>query len=164
MPRPAVKKLDIDPNYCNNVVLRQAARRMGQLYDDVITPSGMRATQNGLLSQISYMNEPTMKELADALVMDLSALGHALKPMTRDGWVELVQDEKDRRSKRVRLTEFGTAKLEEAMVLWKAAQDGFEAAFGATQAEELRRVLSFIASEDFAELFRESQAKLTLRS
>ena len=154
-----MKKLDIDPNYCNNVVLRQAARRMGQLYDDVITPSGMRATQNGLLAQINHMDEPTMRELADALVMDLSALGHALKPLTRDGWVELVPDARGPRAKRVRLTALGIGKLEEAMLLWKVAQDSFEAAFGAERAQELRSVLSYIASEEFAELFRKGPTK-----
>jgi DNA-binding MarR family transcriptional regulator len=38
------------------------------------------------------------------MIMDLSALGHTLKPLTRDGYVETVADRQDRR---IRLTKAG---------------------------------------------------------
>lgn len=148
MPEPT-----LDPSRCNNLVLRQASRRMGQLYDDALAPAGLRATQYALLMQATHLREPTMRELADAMVMDLSALGHSLKPLTRDGFVELVADARDRRAKRVTLTPAGRARLEEARVLWRGVQDGFEAAFGAERAAELRSVLGFLASDAFSERF-----------
>ena len=71
---------------CNNAALRRAARRLGQLYDDQLTPSGLRTTQHGLLAQIEVMGSPALGELAD-MVMDASALSHTLRPLTRDGLV-----------------------------------------------------------------------------
>jgi DNA-binding MarR family transcriptional regulator len=152
-----VNKPDVDPNCCNNAVLRQAVRRMGQLYDDAIAPCGLRATQSGLLAQIQHMDGPTLRELASTIVMDLSALGHTLKPLVRDGLVDLVQDERDRRVKRVHLTGVGAAKLAEAMALWRTAQEGFEAAFGPEKAAELRTALCYIASEEFSQLFQQKR-------
>jgi DNA-binding MarR family transcriptional regulator len=52
-----------------------------------------------------------MGEIAGALIMDLSALGHTLKPLIRDGYVETVADKDDHR---IRLTKAGEKKLAEA--------------------------------------------------
>ena len=49
---------------CNNSMLRRASRMLGQLYDEALAPSGLKATQHGLQAQILIMNEPTLRELA----------------------------------------------------------------------------------------------------
>lgn len=134
---------------CNNAMLRRATRKIGQYYDDVLAPSGLKATQQGLLYQISIGNEPAMGAIASALIMDLSALGHTLKPLIRDGYVETFADPADRRVKRVRLTPQGLVKLDEVMKLWQIAQQRFEAVVGKDQAERLRAVLGDIAELDF---------------
>jgi DNA-binding MarR family transcriptional regulator len=139
---------------CSNSALRRATRQLGQLYEDVFAPSGLRGTQFGLLTQIHMNGRPSLKFLADGLVMDLSALGHTLKPLIRDGLVELVPDEKDRRVKRAALTAAGIAKWEECNLLWAEARDRFENAFGAEAAKELRNTLNRISSAEFAESFR----------
>lgn len=138
---------------CNGTALRRATRRVSQLYDDVLAPCGLRSTQHSLLSQIERAGSPTMAELADALVMDRSALGHTLKPLERDGLVALVPNPADRRSRLVTLTEAGWAKLAESRRLWSEAQSRFEATFGAGKAIELRRTLDAIAAPDFASAF-----------
>jgi DNA-binding MarR family transcriptional regulator len=142
-----------DLGQCSNAVLRQAMRRLGQLYDDALAPSGLRATQHGLLATIQALGAPTMGELAERLVMDLSGLGHTLKPLARDGFIALVPDTRDRRARRVTLTDHGRAKLAETTRLWRGAQDRFEAAFGTERAAELRSVLRLLASQDFHDAF-----------
>ena len=92
-----------------------------------------------------------MGELADALVLDRTALNHNLKPLQRDGLVTIEPDRNDRRSKLVQLTKRGEAKLAESQLAWKQAQERFEAAFGAKQAADLRRTLDLIASLEFSE-------------
>lgn len=134
---------------CNNAMLRRATRKLGQLYDDMLAPSGLKATQQGLLYQIHIGDEPAMGAIAAALVMDLSALGHTLKPLIRDGYVETFTDADDRRIKRVRLTPQGLAKLDEAMKLWSLAQQRFEAMVGKNEAARLRAALGDIAALDF---------------
>ncbi|KAA3447720.1 MarR family transcriptional regulator [Mesorhizobium sp. SARCC-RB16n] len=136
---------------CNNAMLRRATRKIGQYYDDVLAPSGLKATQQGLLYQIHVGNEPAMGVIAASLIMDLSALGHTLKPLIRDSYVETFADPADRRIKRVRLTPQGRAKLDEAMKLWQVAQQRFEDMVGKEKAARLRAVLDEIAAVDFNE-------------
>ncbi len=96
---------------CNNATLRRAARSLGRFYDDALAPSGLKGTQFGLLFQIHISDEPAMGTIAEALIMDLSALGHTLKPLIRDGYVETFPDKDDRRVKRLVLTEAGKAAI-----------------------------------------------------
>ena len=133
---------------CNNATLRRAARSLGRFYDDALAPSGLKGTQFGLLFQIHISDEPAMGTIAEALIMDLSALGHTLKPLIRDGYVETFPDKDDRRVKRVRLTPQGQAKLDEALELWSVAQRQFEDKVGAEQAAKLRAALDAVADLD----------------
>jgi DNA-binding MarR family transcriptional regulator len=143
-----------DPlGYCNNASLRKAARRLGKLYDAVLEPSGLKATQFSLLTQIHALGNPTMAEFARSLLMDLSAMRHSLGPLIRDGLVLLRGDTKDRRVKRVVLTAAGVAKFKQAMQLWRKAQGRFEKAFGSARAAKLRSELKFLTSDGFEDVF-----------
>jgi DNA-binding MarR family transcriptional regulator len=119
----------------------------------VLEPSGLKATQCSLLTQIYDLGNPTMAELASSLLMDLSAMRHSLEPLIRDGLVLLRVDAKDRRVKRVVLTPARAAKFEQAMQLWRKAQGRFEQAFGSARAAELRSELKFVTSEAFKDAF-----------
>ncbi len=145
--------MTIQPTRCSNAALRRATRSVGQLYDEALSPCGLRTTQYGLLATIRGLGTPTMGELAEAMVMDLSGLGHTLKPLARDGYVDVVADPRDRRARRIALTEAGAAKLAEATPLWRDAQTRFEAAFGAERAGLLRDLLHAIALPDFRDAF-----------
>ena len=134
---------------CNNATLRRAARKLSRFYDDVIAPSGLKGTQYGLLYQIYVGSEPAMGTIAEEMVMDLSALGHTLKPLIRDGYIETFADNSDRRIKRVRLTSQGLAKLEEATKLWSVSQQRFETLVGKDRAAELRVMLDEVAALDY---------------
>jgi DNA-binding MarR family transcriptional regulator len=140
-------------DFCTNMAIKRASRRLGQLYDSVLAPAGLRSTQHALLSQIKLSDGPTLRALAAAMVMDLSALGHTLKPLIRDGFVELVPDARDRRAKRARLTAAGKAKQAESAALWRRAQARFDARFGAAESASLRRALALISSDEFAKEF-----------
>ena len=142
----------IETSRCNVTALRKATRHVSQLYDEVLAPSGLRATQRAILVYIERGGgSPSMGELAAALVLDRTALNHNLKPLQRDGLVSIVADRQDRRSKLVQLTRRGEAQLAESQAAWKRAQDRFEAAFGASEAADLRKALELIASLDFSE-------------
>lgn len=143
------------PNYllCNNDTLRKAARNLTRLYDDVLAPSTMRIGQLSILLHISEMDRPTIKKLAQLLVMDESALGHSLKPLIRDGFVRLVPNPSDRRSKLATLTKIGQKKLEETSALWADAQAKFEQVFGAKKAHALRVAMITLSSPSFTEAY-----------
>jgi DNA-binding MarR family transcriptional regulator len=143
-----------DAGRCNGTELRRATRRVSQLYDVVLAPCGLRSTQWSILTQIARAGTPNMGELASSLVLDRSALAHNLKPLERDGLVEIVGQEEDKRTRLAVLTEAGRTKLAESMPLWERAQRSFEAVFGAKGAEALRASLKLIASAEFVQAFQ----------
>jgi DNA-binding MarR family transcriptional regulator len=143
-----------EPTACNGTALRKATRRVSQLYDAVLAPSGLRSTQRSILIHIARAGTPSIGDLAAALVLDRSALAHNLKPLERDGLVAISVDSSDKRSRLVSLTASGQALLGESMRLWQDAQQRFEAVFGAEQARALRASLALIASPTFAEAFQ----------
>src|SRR5206468_3414337 len=97
---------------------------------------------------------PTLQDLATRLAIQLSALTHALRPLVRDGIVELRQDAQDRRTKRGVLTPLGKTRLSEAMVLWAAANDRVEAVLGPASAASLRALADQVASDAFLAAYR----------
>ncbi len=138
---------------CNCTALRKATRRVSQLYDSALEPCGLRATQRAILNHIARSGSPPIGELADALVMDRGALTHNLKPLERDGFVDISVDPNDRRNRLIALTAAGRAKLAESEVLWARAQGGFEAAFGAAKSASLRKALEYLVSDHFVNAF-----------
>lgn len=139
----------VEPNRCNCAALRKASRRMSQFYDSVLEPSGLKSTQFAMLTEIDRRADapPTIRQLADALVMDQSTIGQNLRPLEREGLIALVQDEADRRSRRIKLTKAGRSRCAVALPLWSAAQARFESGFGKNAAAELRTVLVTIARD-----------------
>ncbi|HVB67901.1 MAG TPA: MarR family transcriptional regulator [Acetobacteraceae bacterium] len=140
-----------DAGLCNGAALRRATRRVSLLYDQVLAPCGLRATQHAILVQLARAAEPpALGELARALVIDPSALAHNLRPLERDGFVALSANPRDQRCRLVRLTPAGRAKLAESRVLWRQAQARFERTFGPDRAARLRAALGELASDAFA--------------
>ena len=141
---------------CNCTALRKASRRISQLYDTALAPSGLKTTQRAILAQISRSAPTTVGALAEALVMDSGALAHTLKPLGRDRLVTIEIDPDDRRNRLITLTAKGRAKLAETDALWTKAQLGFEIAFGRAKSEALREALRFLVSDNFVSTFEGS--------
>jgi DNA-binding MarR family transcriptional regulator len=144
---------------CNCTALRKASRRISQLYDAALAPSGIKATQLAILARVGRSEPATVGDLAEALVMDSGALAHTLKPLERDGLVAVAIDPADRRSRLITLTRHGRAKLAETDALWEKAQQGFEAAFGRTNSESLRETLRFLTSDGFSAAFAKTLSR-----
>lgn len=100
---------------------RKVARAVTRLYDDMLRPSGLRATQLTLLMVIDALGEPSITALAEQLVMDRTTLTRDLRPLEVAGWVAVAPG-RDRRTRIVRLTPAGGATLRDALPLWRAAQ------------------------------------------
>jgi DNA-binding MarR family transcriptional regulator len=101
---------------------RKVARAVTRLYDDMLRPSGLRATQLTLLMVIDALGQPTITQLAEQLVMDRTTLARDLRPMEAAGWVAISPGE-DRRTRLVRLAPAGAVALRDALPLWRAAQE-----------------------------------------
>ena len=149
----AAKRNKTKNSRCSCTELRKASRRLSQLYDAALAPCGLRTTQRAILSHILRAGTPSMGELAEALVIDRGALAHNLKPLERDGLVQIKVDSKDRRNHLVALTSAGRVKLAESDVFWARAQRGFDDALGSVPSASLREALRSIVSDSFASTF-----------
>jgi DNA-binding MarR family transcriptional regulator len=145
-PRPPETHLSA---LCNCHALRQATRRVTQLYDHILAPSGLRATQFILLIEIERLGPVSLLPLAKVMVMDRATLGHNLRPLEASGYLTLSVGA-DRRSREVTLTEAGREVLVEAKPLWRRAQKIFEGEFGSDDATGLRAMLHQIAATEFS--------------
>ena len=133
---------------CNCLALRQAARHVTQFYDQCLAPSGLRTTQLSILAKLKRLGPMTINALARELVMDRTTLGRTMLPLERDGLITVEDGTLDRRSKELKLTKAGAARLRAAANLWSEAQTRFETAFGAERASNLRNELrTVVASE-----------------
>lgn len=134
---------------CFATSVRKASRRLTQLYDDALAPSGLRSTQFSILAELATRSAPpTLMELAEAMVSDRSSLGHALRPLVRDGYVVLRRGEADRRTQRIVLTDRGHDKFREGMTHWRTAQAAVVSLYGDEWSESLRAAVLRIAYDD----------------
>lgn len=142
-------KSSFDGMPCHATALRKAARRVTQMYEDALAETGLRSTQLAILLELNNRVDapPTMAELAEALVIERSALGHTLRPLERDGLI-VLQEGEDRRQRYVVLTAKGKAKFKEGAHAWRIAQERFEEIFGRAEARELRQTLLGLAYDD----------------
>src|ERR1700733_13587387 len=86
------------PGECFVGAARKASRRLTQFYDDALEPCGLRSTQYCIFSELArFAAPPTLAALASEHVSDVSAVGHNLKPVIRDGYLALEPGAKDRR-------------------------------------------------------------------
>ena len=127
-----------------------ASRRITQLYDSALASVGLTVTQYSLLAELAKLGAmaPTVTELADAMVMDRSGLGHTLIPLKRDGLIRVAVDSHDARVRNVILTAEGKALQKRATVFWRRAQNKFADTFGLRRAADLRTFLLAIAHDE----------------
>lgn len=118
------------PSICACLQLRRAGRRVTQMYDRFLRPSGIRSTQFGLLMHIGAGGDRSITEIGDALCLDQTTATRNIDILVKQGLVTLEPHPEDVRKKRARLTPTGRAKRDEALPLWRAAQEAFRAALG----------------------------------
>jgi DNA-binding MarR family transcriptional regulator len=121
---------------CACANLRKAARAVTQLFDEVLATSGLKATQFTLLVTSRLVGETTVGELAGEMAMDRTTLSRNLKPLVREGLLE-VRPGEDGRTRLVRVTPEGERALAEAYPLWRRAQETVVTALGADRYESL---------------------------
>jgi DNA-binding MarR family transcriptional regulator len=126
---------------CTCLRLRKATRRITQLYDAFLAPSGLTAAQFGLLATVNARDGLSIGELADRMVMDPTTLTRNLRPLQKRGLVRIVAASDDRRRRSVAATARGRAAFQKAVPMWQAAQERLEAVLGATEIQRLNAAL-----------------------
>jgi len=100
---------------------RLAARRVSQFLARRMEAAGLSVAQFGLMTQVAASADDSLGALAERAGLDPSTLSRNLQVLERDGLVEIATGERDTRRRAVWLTELGRARLEAALVVWRAA-------------------------------------------
>jgi DNA-binding MarR family transcriptional regulator len=122
---------------------QRAARALARRFDWALKPVGMTNGQFSLIMALNGREPPRPGRVAQLLAMDRTSLTAMLKPLERRGWVEVRVDEKDRRGRRLHLTDAGRAALARAVVIWEREHAEIEA--GLPDAGALRQGLNALA-------------------
>lgn len=112
--------------------LRKATRVVTRLYDDALAAYGLTVTQFAILRTTTRLGEPTLSELARAMVMDRTSLYRTLGPMAEHGWIEIAPAASGH-VKRALVTAAGRELMQTSEAGWQAVQDRFVEAFGAIE-------------------------------
>jgi len=129
---------------CVGFHLRRWSRAVTARYDHRLRSVGIRVTQWPLLSALRHAGALSMGQLAEVVGMDASTLARNIRPLVREGWVDLTPGE-DRREKHARLTAAGVAKWEEALPVWREVQRETIAERGAERWHLAREILAPLA-------------------
>ena len=126
---------------CTCLRLRKASRRVSQIYDRSLEPLGLTVTQFSLLGYVAGFDGISIGALAAKLVMDPTTLTRNVRPLVRQGLVELVADADDQRSRRLHLTAAGRTAYQRAKPAWARAQREIDKALEDAGAPDLNKVL-----------------------
>ncbi|MBV1796635.1 MarR family winged helix-turn-helix transcriptional regulator [Siccirubricoccus sp. G192] len=124
---------------------QRAARALARRFDEALRPVGLTNQQFSLLMALNQPEPPSMAPVARLLAMDRTTLTAAVKPLEKRGLIGVESAPKDRRSRRLRLTEAGHAVLLSALPIWRRAHADIEAAMPRFNMEELRASLLALA-------------------
>ena len=130
---------------CACFKVRKAARAVTKLYEEVLRPIGLRATQFSLLMAARVIGPVTVVKLAQITVMDRTTLTRNLQILEKRRLIEIKPGE-DRREREVTLTTSGMEVLAKAVPLWEQAQDRVRQGLGEERMRNLMDDLSEMIS------------------
>ena len=128
---------------CVCLQLRKATRVVTQIFDKVLSPSGLRSTQLPILATLSLTPSSSMASLAEQLMMDRTTLTRNLRPLVRRAMIRIVPGE-DRRIREVKLTKLGRDAVAAAAPLWEIAQAGVVSSLGEERRSALLQTLAAV--------------------
>ncbi len=132
---------------CLNFSIRKASRVLNKIYDRHLQPIGIKCTQFTILRIIDLKAQTTSLELVEIMHMDQTTLSRSLKPLIRDGLIDVTPGE-DRRYKLLSLSGDGYRIFRRAKKAWQEAQDDIRKRLSSTELKELISVSDAIASLD----------------
>ncbi|MDA1349002.1 MAG: MarR family winged helix-turn-helix transcriptional regulator [Chloroflexi bacterium] len=126
---------------CPAFHLRKVARAVTRVFDDMLQPCGIRATQLHILNSVLLADPPTITHVADNLVMDRTTLTRNLQPLDRLGLLTVAPGE-DRRTRVLQVTVEGKQVMAEAFAIMEDAREQMERFIGQATVDGLHEHLA----------------------
>ena len=130
---------------CLCLHVQRAARALARRFDEALRPVGLTSGQFSLLMSLNRPQPPTMGQVASLLAMDRTTLTANLKPLERNGFVEVLPGSTDRRRRELVLTPSGRATLAAATPIWQATHLAIERLLGEASPDRLRADLAALS-------------------
>jgi DNA-binding MarR family transcriptional regulator len=127
----------MDNHHCFNLAMRKSSRLITQFYQERLSKTGLKIGQFSILRAVKFKKETSNKELQSILVLDQTTLTRNLKPLIRDGYLTLSSHSEDGRQKIISLSPAGLDLYEEALPIWKAAQDELQQKVGPAETDNI---------------------------
>lgn len=106
---------------CSN--LRKTTRVVTQLYDQLFQPTGLKITQYSMLFNIYQHEKISVTHLGEVMLLDQTTVTRNVNILKKEGYVTIVRDERDSRTKKISLTDKGLQKLNEVHPIWTNIQE-----------------------------------------
>jgi DNA-binding MarR family transcriptional regulator len=146
-PIPYSSTIEVRDN-CLCLHTQRAARALARRFDRAFRPFGINNGQFSLLMSLNRPEPPAMAPVAALLAMDRTTLTAALKPLERKGLIQAIAGEKDRREKRLLLTDEGKRLLADALPVWISLHAEIEKELPQGDGERLRHELLILSRDD----------------
>ncbi|WNB90917.1 MarR family winged helix-turn-helix transcriptional regulator [Bacillus sp. NEB1478] len=106
---------------CSN--LRKTSRVVTQLYDKLLQPTGLKITQYSMLVNIKRNKDISISKLGEVMLLDQTTVTRNVNILRNNGYVNIIKDHQDSRTKIITLTDLGIEKLKEATYIWSQIQE-----------------------------------------
>ncbi|WP_026882193.1 MarR family winged helix-turn-helix transcriptional regulator [Clostridium akagii] len=128
---------------CNCINLRRASQAITEVYDEMLSESGIKVSQYLLLNNINKLGPISVSNLALEIRLDRTTIVRNIKPLEEKGFI-IDMANKGTRSRQLKLTDKGFEVLEKATPLWLAAQNFIEQYLGKEEMNTFTVLLSKI--------------------
>lgn len=129
-------------DHCLCLHTQRAARMIARRFDEALRPVGLKSGQFSILISLNRPEPPTLGSVARLLAMDRTTLTANLKPLERDGFLDVRPDAKDRRARRLVLTDKGRDLLANAVPIWTETHRAVEGILSTGDPDRLRADLN----------------------
>ncbi|MBI3433982.1 MAG: MarR family transcriptional regulator [Proteobacteria bacterium] len=130
---------------CLCLHLQRAARVIGRCFDDALRRFDLTNGQFSLLMSLNRQKPPRIGDVAPLLGMDRTTLTANLKPLARRGLLTVLPDSRDKRSRRLCLTDAGRDLLAQAVPTWRTTHDEIDRLAHRKDAAALRADLAALS-------------------
>lgn len=138
---PRLSPPRLSPIDCTCFRVRGAARRVTQIYDRHLSPTGLKISQFSLLGFVTAEGPVSIGRLANLLATDRTTLTRNLKPMLSASLIERAQSG-DKRKHELVATAAGRALFKRALSLWSAAEHEVREALGGKLTADLHGAIT----------------------
>jgi DNA-binding MarR family transcriptional regulator len=126
---------------CLCFAAQRAARELARRFDRALGKLGITNGQFSMMTAIGGMGTPRLGDIARFMGMDHATVTAAIRKLERRGLVVMKQDGKDRRVRRLSLTQDGIVTIERAVLVWRVEHMKMDLEHGETEVAKLRSQL-----------------------